>query len=112
MGDRHGRGVATETVETSASFPIPLEERAPEAQVITTGTNTPVPHCAGPGQADIGFLCIYINIERGVNPATKKVFDPEIKPSPGGSGRFGFMMAWTTTSAEPSVFGSYTVTAG
>ena len=105
-------GTAGETVETSASFPIPLDEGAPPSQVVLTGVNVPVTHCSGPGHADKGFLCIYSNKALGVNPATEKIFNPEISPSPGGSGRFGFMMAWTVTAADPGVFGTYTVTAG
>lgn len=105
-------GTSGETLEISASFPIPLEEGAPGSQVITTKVNTPVTHCSGPGQADQGFLCIYTNREYGVNAATRIIFNPEIFPSPGGSGRFGFVMAWTTTAANPGVFGTYTVSAG
>ncbi|HEY1451131.1 MAG TPA: hypothetical protein VGF47_09265 [Solirubrobacteraceae bacterium] len=105
-------GKAGETMETSASFPIPLEEGAPSGQVITTEVKAPVTHCSGPGHADKGFLCIYINKEFFLDPSTKKVFNPEIFPAPGGSGRFGFMMAWTTTSGNPGAFGTYTVTAG
>ena len=40
----------------------------------------PVTHCSGPGHADQGFLCIYANKSVGVNPATEKVFNPEISP--------------------------------
>jgi hypothetical protein len=29
-------------------------------QVIYTASNTPVAHCGGPGQAERGYLCIYI----------------------------------------------------
>ena len=105
-------GTAGETLETSASFPIPLAEDAPESQVILTSVKVPVTHCSGPGQADKGFLCIYLNKSGGVNLATEKIFNPEISPSPGGSGRFGFMMAWTVTSADAFDFGTYTVTAG
>ena len=105
-------GTAGETVETSASFPIPLALDAPESHVITTKTNTPVTHCSGPGHADQGYVCIYINIEYGINPATEKVFNPEIHPSPGGTGRFGFMMAWTNTAADSGAFGTWTVNAG
>jgi hypothetical protein len=105
-------GTAGETLETSASFPIPLAEDAPESQVILTSVKTPVTHCSGPGHADKGFLCIYTNKSGGVNLSTEKVFNPEISPSPGGSGRFGFMMAWTVTGADAFDFGTYTVTAG
>lgn len=104
-------GNSGETLETSGSFPVPLAAGIVEGHAITTAVNTPVAHCGGPGNADAGYLCIYINIERGLNPATKLVFNPEIKPPPGGSGRFGFMMAWTITAAEPAVFGTFTVTA-
>jgi hypothetical protein len=105
-------GKAGETVETSASFPIPLAEGAPKSQVVLATVGAPVTHCSGPGHADKGFLCIYSNVASDVNPATEIVFNPEIAPPPGGSGKFGFMMAWTTTAAEARVFGTYTVTAG
>jgi hypothetical protein len=112
FGARAPGGTAGETVETSASFPIPLALDAPASHVITTKTNTPVTHCSGPGHADQGYVCIYINIEYGINPATEKVFNPEIHPSPGGTGRFGFMMAWTNTAADSGAFGTWTVNAG
>ena len=105
-------GSAGETVEASVSFPISLEERAPEGQVVVTTIDTPVTHCSGPGHADKGFLCIYYDKTRDINTTTLKVFDTELHGAPGGSGRFGFMMAWTITGAEPSAFGTYTVTAG
>ncbi|HEY7933895.1 MAG TPA: hypothetical protein VID48_08730 [Solirubrobacteraceae bacterium] len=105
-------GKPGETLETSASFPIPLKEGAPSSQVITAEVKTPVTHCSGPGHADKGFLCIYINKQFGVDPTTKQVFNPEILPAPAGTGRFGFVMSWTTTAVNPDVFGTYTVTAG
>jgi hypothetical protein len=36
----------------------------------------------------------------------------EISPTTRGTGRFGFMMVWTIAAGDPSVFGTYTVTAG
>jgi len=105
-------GTAGETLETSASFPIPLAEDAPASQVVFTSVGVPVTHCSGPGQADKGFVCVYSNKAVNVNPATEIIFNPEISPSPGGTGRFGFMLAWTITGADPGVFGTYTVTAG
>jgi Collagen triple helix repeat (20 copies) len=105
-------GTAGETLETTASFPIPLAEAAPASQVILTSVKVPVTHCSGPGQADAGFLCIYTNKSGGVNLSTEKIFNPEISPSPSGSGRFGFEMAWTITGADAFDFGTYTVTAG
>jgi hypothetical protein len=105
-------GTAGETLETSASFPIPLAEDAPESQVILTSVAVPVTHCSGPGHADQGFLCIYTNKSGRVNLASEKIFNPEISPPPGGSGRFGFEMALTVTGADAFDFGTYTVTAG
>jgi hypothetical protein len=105
-------GKAEETFETAVSFPIPLAEDAPASQFITTTVTAPVTHCAGPGQAAQGFVCIYVKKIFGLNSATKLVFNPEAAAAPTGTGRFGFVMAWTQTSAEPDVLGTYTVTAG
>ncbi len=50
-------GKAHETLETAASFPIPLA--APVTQVVYTAVGSPVAHCSGPGHAEKGFLCVY-----------------------------------------------------
>jgi hypothetical protein len=70
--------------------------------VIETDAFTPVTHCAGPGHADPGYLCVYDRQDAGLTvPATN------IHSNTG----FGVSLFWSVTGANPYVYGEYTVTA-
>jgi hypothetical protein len=93
-------------------FPKPLAETIPVSNVFYTPAGTPRPHCAGPGKADPGYLCIYDAIKLGLGVPT--LFDPETDSNQ-RTGKLGFGLIWTSTTTEPSEVeadsGSYTVTA-
>lgn len=102
---------AGQAVIGSISFPIPLGTRIPVEHVMLTTPSSPVEHCAAPGLAGRGYLCIYVATAAGVE--TPLVTDPEATPVLEGSGRFGFALSWTATGAgAPQALGSYSVTAG
>jgi hypothetical protein len=97
-------------IDTSASFPIPLAARIPAANVVYT-TSYPATHCAGPGQAERGYLCVYqINSASVTNPPEILAFEAGAIQS--GSGLYGFNMEWDVTGmANPFSIGTWTVTA-
>jgi hypothetical protein len=100
-------GKEKETLETAASFPIPLA--APVSQVVYTAVGSPVAHCSGPGHAEKGFLCVYSVFSTGLK--TPPIITSTETLGQEGAGRFGFRMAWTLTESEPGAVGTYTVTA-
>lgn len=97
-----------ETLETAASFSIPLA--APVGKVVYTTATSPVAHCSGPGDAEKGFLCIYSVFSEGLE--TPPIITSTETIGKEGTGRFGFRMAWTLNSlGDPGEVGTYTVTA-
>jgi hypothetical protein len=106
-------GVSGEFVSNAVSFPIPLLEGAPPSHVIFTTTSVPVAHCAGPGKAEQGYVCIYSFNAIGVTfpPVATFGVDGGTEVTP-GTGRFGFIMEWKTTAGHPFAWGTYSVNAG
>ncbi|MGD0455331.1 MAG: hypothetical protein ABSB69_17220 [Solirubrobacteraceae bacterium] len=96
-----------ETLETAASFPIPLA--APVSQVVYTTATAPVAHCSGPGHAEKGFFCVYSVFSVGLE--TPPIITSTETLGAVGAGRFGFRMAWTISEPNPGAVGTYTVTA-
>jgi hypothetical protein len=70
------------------------------------GTN---PHCAGPGQADGGYLCLYSTAASGI-ATSPEILDPEHAPLAAGAGQRGFVVRWTAEAKDASDYGTYTVT--
>lgn len=98
------------TVHAVVSLPIPLAAAVEEADVEYATTGKGTEHCAGPGSAARGYLCIYVASESNLTPTG--VFDPESSTGE-GSGRYGFGMTWTLTAMEAGrAYGTYSVTAG
>jgi hypothetical protein len=106
-------GISGEFVSSAVSFPIPLLEGAPASHVIFTTENTPVAHCAGPGKAEQGYVCIYSFNAIGLTFPPVATFGvenaTEVTP---GTGRFGFIMEWKVSGAHPFAWGTYSVNAG
>jgi Collagen triple helix repeat (20 copies) len=105
---------AAEPLSTAITFSIPLTTAIAAPNVEFTSIQTPGTHCAEPGKAQKGFLCIYVssivNLEA---PPGGSAFDPEAKEATAGSGKFGAGLSWKATAAGPAeVSGTYSVTAG
>jgi hypothetical protein len=99
-------------MSSTSTFPVPLAERAEISNVIYNKLGETSTHCAGPGQAGRGFVCIYSEREGGV--AFDDVQDLEGTPVK-GTGVHGFVLFLKITGAtgtEAFEFGTYTVTAG
>ena len=106
-------GISGEFVSNAVSFPIPLLEGAPASHVIFTTESIPVAHCAGPGHAEAGYICIYSFNAIGVTFPPSATFGVENASEVNvGTGRFGFIMEWKVTGAHPFAWGTYSVTAG
>jgi hypothetical protein len=87
---------------------IPLSSTIAETNVVFTTTTAPTEHCAGPGSAARGYLCIYS--ASATNLTGTSVFDPESGVE--GSGRYGFGMIWKVgETGAASAYGTFSVTA-
>jgi len=95
-------------VMSSVTFPVPLAAALPIGQVVYTRT-WPVAHCAAPGSAAQGFLCIYGEQVKGFSLPT--IYGSEGSGNLPGAGRFGLVMEWTVEAAQAFEIGTYTVTA-
>lgn len=112
-GDYGTRAATTATssfMDVSVTFPVKLAQPIPNSHVVYTGVSSPVTHCAGPGHADPGYLCVYSGNASSVNtPPAFLNFEESSIPS--GAGRYGFDMEWSVTGSAPFDLGTYTVTA-
>ncbi len=93
----------------TVTFPVPIPQKIEESHVVFT-TATGTTHCSGQGQADAGYLCIYIVNSGNVNTPTTYMYEGEQNP---GVGKDGFAAFWPVTSggAEAWAEGTWTVTA-
>lgn len=92
----------------SINFRIPLSAPIAKAQVVLTKANVPIGHCAGPGLADRGYLCMYTTGSAEIeNPA---IFNAEGSERLEGAGRLGFTLEVKTTGLKPAYEGTYTLT--
>ena len=76
-------GKAGETLETSASFPIPLAEDAPEGKVITTLMKTPVTTAAGRGRPTKALCASTSTNPLGSTRRRKSCSTPRLNHRPG-----------------------------
>jgi hypothetical protein len=103
-----GEAVANGTMGESVTFALALEKDIPEERVVYNDVATTSTHCAGPGHAATGYLCLYSSAHNGVaTPAV--IVDPEVATLSAGAGRRGFVVEWTLTGAGAYDFGTYTV---
>jgi hypothetical protein len=105
---------AAETLSTAVTFAIPLTTAIADEKVEFTSIQTPGTHCAEPGKAQKGYLCIYVtSITNLEAPPGGSAFDPEAKEATAGSGKFGAGLSWKATAPGPAAAsGTYSVTAG
>jgi hypothetical protein len=97
------------SLKQSVSFVYALAAAIPPANIEYTPSATPTVHCAGPGKAAQGFLCIYSGGATGVKSPV--VFEPEDGKSTAGTGLVGFALEWAVTGENAGDLGTYTVTA-
>ena len=103
-------GAATEEMEATTTFPIPLAEPVPPSHVIYTAPGeSSGEHCSGPGHAGRGFLCVYSAFTFHVNAPLFQDVEGKLEA---GAGRFGFRLLWQITGGNPGEVGTYAVTAG
>jgi hypothetical protein len=107
-GDFGVRGALAEgPLAEGITFRIPLALAIAKAQVIFAKVGTPIEHCAGPGLADNGYLCIYSTNTTAVGKP--KSFNPESSELE-GAGRLGLTLEVPVTGEKPAYEGTYTVT--
>jgi hypothetical protein len=86
------------------TYRIPLAHPIADSHVIGVQGVGPVTHCAGPGHADPGYLCLYNDVGNHV--------DPGYAYSQGyGSPSFGVVAFWHVNGTNAYAGGVYTVTA-
>jgi hypothetical protein len=99
-----------ETLSTAVTFPVPLAAAIAAEKVEFATVTTGKEHCAGPGTAAKGYLCLYTNSTTNVEKPS--AFDPEAAATE-GTGRFGVGLSWKATATGPAaVSGTFSVTAG
>jgi hypothetical protein len=99
-------------IETAVSFPVPLATTLPPHNAVyqlATGTS---PHCAGPGRAEPGFLCIYSVLRARVSFNDTYALEGETLAA-GVTGRLGFLLEDNVTETNAHVYdaGNWAVTA-
>jgi hypothetical protein len=100
---------AAETLSTAVTFSVPLTAAIAAEKVEFATVTVGKEHCAGPGTAAKGYLCVYTNSTTNVEkPST---FNPEAAATD-GTGRFGAGLSWKAVAEAPAaVSGTYTLTA-
>lgn len=108
-GGFYAAAVGNSSVMTG-SFPVPLAA-APNAShvIFASGSAT---DCPGRGQADPGYLCVYLGQATNADtPTSADIYNPEA-PETQGAGANGFAITVTAgTAGEDSITGSFAVTA-
>jgi Collagen triple helix repeat (20 copies) len=97
---------------TVSSFPIPLPA-ALEASHVIYVTGTSATHCAGVGQAEAGYLCVYQKLlENAKTPESSSIFNADEGGKLAGVGVHGFEITLSSEKAGlTTVSGTYAVTA-
>jgi hypothetical protein len=90
-------------VGAGITYPRPLATPIQDSHVIGV-EGGPVTHCAGPGHADPGYLCLYDEVHSGVGTGygySTGFSSPSV----------GVVLYWPVTGNAPYSGGEYTVTA-
>ena len=99
----------------AVTFPIPLSHSLDGAHVIGVDGVASAAHCPGSGQADPGFLCLYVNgRSTEMNPlSSSKIKNPAQSPNSGADKR-GFTVIGNTNGSTSfaGVSGTWTYTEG
>jgi hypothetical protein len=102
-----------ESVEEAATFQMSVSGGIPSEHIVYSSISSPASeHCAGPGHAGKGYLCIYSAESSNLEAPT--VLNPEVSPvGTTGAGEHGFLLSWKAlTTGNVTDVGTYTVTAG
>ncbi|HEX8959781.1 MAG TPA: hypothetical protein VF770_08155 [Solirubrobacterales bacterium] len=91
------------------TYARPLSTPIKDEHIIDAEGAGPVPHCSGPGHADPGYLCLYDEINSGVE-AGYGYSGSEFGAS-FSSPSVGAVLYWPVTGSTPYSGGEYTVTA-
>lgn len=90
------------------TYSRPLAAPISDSNIIDVQSGTSAPHCAGFGQADPGYLCLYDTENNGVASGYGYSDDPTVLQQ---SPSIGVVMYWQVTGADAYVGGEWTVTA-
>jgi hypothetical protein len=102
---------AAQIYYTVATFPVALANGVDGNHTIAVNGSSAT-HCPGAGQADSGYLCVYVSDALNIHTVNNgNIFNSEAGGAPAGSGRFGFSIALIATATGSSFGGgSYAVT--
>jgi hypothetical protein len=95
------------------SFPIPLAAAVDAAHAIVV-PGASATSCAGVGQADPGYVCVYVNTTNNATaPTSSNIFNPEVSFASHGTAPrgFGILLHSVSGGSVSLVSGSYAVTA-
>lgn len=107
-----GNAVENARVEAAVRFPIALDTPIAPTHVVYLQATATNEHCAGPGRAAPGYLCIYSVFHARAEWQGTYQMDGETLVS-GGTGRLGFLIEDRVTENTPHVYdgGNWSVTA-
>jgi hypothetical protein len=96
----------------AVTFPVILALPIPETNVIYVRAGATKEHCAEPGTADRGYICLYSNNDEAEDHAPEPtVHNIEAIGATFGAGPRGFVLEWNPPVANSFDIGRYTVTA-
>lgn len=97
---------------TGVTFPIPLSHALDSSHVVPVGVASTAAHCPGQGEADPGYLCVYVDrLDDTDAPLASYIEDPSEDQ---GTGTNGFLIAAKTNNSTGAadMTGTWTVTGG
>jgi hypothetical protein len=109
-GPSTGAGVYIAVV----NFPVPLSHSLDAAHVVAVDGVASVAHCPGQGQAEPGFLCLYVDGRSDMDPLTSTdIRDPALPPNSGANKR-GFSVSGETNASTSfaGIVGTWTYAEG
>ena len=101
---------------TGVTFPIPLAKSLDGAHVVAVDGSASAGHCPAQGQAEAGYLCVYVNGRAAMTPlASDQIKDPtQASTGEPGADRRGFYLVAMSNAASSlaAVAGTWTVSGG
>jgi hypothetical protein len=103
---------AGQTHVAAVTFPIPLTHSLDGGHVVAVDGVASVAHCPGQGQADPGFLCLYVDARAQMLPTESDDIRNPAQPSQGADKRGFVILGESTNAGGGLIAGTWTYTEG
>lgn len=103
---------ANEAFITGVTFPIPLPHALDSSHVVAVDVAMTATHCPGQGQADPGYLCVYVDRRDDTDPPPASYIEDPSEAQ--GTSANGFLIGAKTNASTGAadMTGTWTVTGG